>query len=175
MKRLIPVLICILFLCCIQKEVVEVEKIEVKSVFEEGGTIPKKYTCDGEDISPPLEFVGISKDAKSIAIIVEDPDAPIGVFTHWIIYNIPPVDKIPEGIPKGKKIDKPFSARQARNDFGFYGYGGPCPPSGVHRYYFKVYVLDTVLEDREYTKDELLKTIEGHIIQYGEIMGRYGR
>ncbi len=152
------------------------EKLEVKSVFKEGEYIPKKYTCDGEDISPPLELVNLSSNAKSIAIIMDDPDAPIGTFTHWIIWDIRPINKIPERIPKGKEISEPFKAYQGRNDFGDFGYGGPCPPKGKpHRYFFKVYVLDTVLDLRDATKEQLLKAIDGHVIQYGELVGLYGR
>ncbi len=170
--RWLLILIPILILGCAK---VEKPSLKVESVFENGGFIPKRYTCDGEDVSPPLTFKNLSENARSIAIVVEDPDAPMGTFTHWIIYNIPPTDKIPEGIPKGKVIEKPFKAMQGRNDFGFYGYGGPCPPSGTHRYYFKVYVLDEMLEWREYSKDELMNEIQKHTIQYGEIMGRYSR
>ena len=154
----------------------KIEKIEIKSVFGNNEKIPKKYTCDGEDISPPLEISNVSEGAKSIAIIVDDPDAPFGTFTHWVIWNIPPTSKIPEAIPKGKEISDPFTARQGKNDFGNYGYGGPCPPPGKpHRYFFKVYVLDVMLELKDGSKDELLKAMEGHVIQYGELVGLYGR
>jgi len=173
MRWVLLLIPCLVMLCA--QKVEKAEPLKVESVFGNGDFIPKKYTCDGQDISPPLRLANLDKNAKSIVIIVEDPDAPLGTFTHWIIYNIPPTEEIPEGIPHGKVIDKPFKARQAKNDFGFYGYGGPCPPSGVHRYYFKVYVLDITLEDREYTKDELMKAIEGHVIQYGELIGKYGR
>ncbi len=178
MMRLLAVLfLAILLLGCTQSEAPKLEKnLEVKSVFKNGELIPKKYTCDGEDISPPLELVNLSPKAKSIAIIMEDPDAPMGTFTHWIIWDIPPTHKIPEGIPRGKEITKPFKAYQGRNDFGYYGYGGPCPPKGKpHRYVFKVYVLDTVLNLKDATKEQLLKAMRGHIIQYGELVGLYGR
>ncbi len=172
MRWITALILAFLIFGCAQKGV---EKLEVKSVFENGGFIPKKYTCDGDNINPPLILKNLDPKAKSIVVIVEDPDAPMGTFTHWIIYNIPPVSEIPEGIPRGKLIEKPFKAMQGKNDFGYYGYGGPCPPSGIHRYYFKVYVLDTVLDWKEYSKDELLKAIESHVIQYGEIMGKYSR
>ncbi len=159
-------LLAVLMMGCVQK-------VEVHSVFENGGVIPKKYTCDGENVNPPLRLENLDAKAKSIVIIVEDLDAPNGVFTHWIIYNVPPTNEIPEGVPRGKIIEKPFKAMQGKNDFGFYGYGGPCPPYGVHRYVFKVYVLDKMLEWREYSKEELLKAMKGHVIQYGEITGRY--
>ncbi len=169
MRMLILILITALLLTgCSQK----VERnLVVKSVFENGGYIPKKYTCMGENVNPPLFFQNLSPKAKSIVVIVEDVDA--NGFTHWIIYNVPPIDKIPEGVPKGKFIEKPFKAIQGKNDFGFYGYGGPCPPSGVHRYYFRVYVLDKTLEWKEFSKEELMKAIEGHVIQYGELMGKF--
>jgi len=177
MRLLIVLFLAVLLLGCAQKEVSKLEKnLEVRSVFKNGEFIPKKYTCDGEDISPPLELVNLSPNAKSIAIIMEDPDAPMGTFTHWIIWNIPPTNKIPEGIPRGKEISEPFKAYQGRNDFGNYGYGGPCPPKGKpHRYIFKVYVLDTMLDLKDATKEQLLKAMEGHIIQYGELVGLYGR
>ncbi len=171
--------ILVAFSGCVGKageKVMKAEKIEVKSVFKNHERIPEKYTCDGEDISPPLEIVNLSDKAKSIAIIMDDPDAPFGTFTHWIIWNIPPTSKIPEGIPLGKEISKPFKAYQGKNDFGKYGYGGPCPPPGKpHRYFFKVYVLDTTLDLKDATKEQLISAMEGHIIQYGELVGIYGR
>jgi len=171
--------VVIIFSSCAEKQgekAMKVGKIEIKSVFKNNEKIPEKYTCDGEDISPPLELVNLSENAKSIAIIVDDPDAPFGTFNHWIIWNIPPTNKIPEGIPEGKEIHTPFKAFQGKNDFGKYKYGGPCPPPGKpHRYFFKVYVLDTTLELKEGTKEELLKAMEGHVIQYGELIGLYGK
>lgn len=173
MRALIVLILVLLLMGCAQK--VEVKKeLVVKSVFENGDFIPKKYTCLGENVNPPLFLENLSPKAKSLVVIVEDPDAP-KTFTHWIIYNVPPVSEIPEGIPKGKFIEKPFKAIQGRNDFGFYGYGGPCPPSGTHRYYFKVYVLDTTLEWREYGKEELIDAIKGHTMQYGELMGKFSK
>ncbi len=171
-KVALLILLIIALSCCIQKEE-KIASLEVKSVFPNNGEIPKKYTCDGDNISPPLEFGNLSKDAKSIVIIVEDIDA--GKFTHWIIYNIPPMKRIPEGIPKGMIINKPFTALQGKNDFGYYGYGGPCPPKGVHRYVFQVFVLDKMLERKEYSKKDLLKAMEGHIIQKGVLVGKYHR
>ncbi len=167
--------IALIIMGCAQKTEIAKSKIVVESVFENGGYIPAKYTCQGENINPPIYLKNLSPKAESIAIIVEDIDAPKGIFTHWIIYNIPPVNEIPEGIQRGKFIDTPFKAVQGENDFGFYGYGGPCPPYGTHRYYFKVYVLDTKLEWKVYKKDELMKRMEGHIIQYGELMGKFSK
>ncbi len=168
---LLVLILTVLLFGCVKKE--NIAKLEIKSVFPNNGEIPKKYTCDGENISPPLEFGNVSKNAKSIAIVVEDLDAR--KFTHWIIYNIPPTNKIPENIPKGREIERPFKAMQGKNDFGYYGYGGPCPPSGVHRYVFQVFVLDKMLENREYSKKDLLKAMEGHIIQKGVLIGKYHR
>lgn len=171
-----------LFYGCASKELAEVEKmedvgkIEVKSVFGNMERIPTDYTCDGADISPPLTIEGISEKAVSMAIIMDDPDAPIGTFTHWIAWNIPPADKIPGNIPKEKAVTQPVKMLQAKNDFGRFGYGGPCPPKGKpHRYFFKVYVLDTMLGEDIRSKEELLGAMEGHIIQYGELVGLYGR
>lgn len=169
-----------LFFGCTSEEVKEVEKtgeigkIEVKSVFGNMERIPVDYTCDGADISPPLIIEGIAERAASLAIIMEDPDAPMGTFTHWVAWNIPP-GNIPENIPKEKVVTEP-NMLQAKNDFGKYGYGGPCPPRGKpHRYFFKVYVLDTMLEKDIKDKDDLIKAMEGHVIQYGELVGIYGR
>ncbi len=173
--RRIALFLAVLLLGCAQNAPPKFEKnLEVKSVFENGSYIPKKFTLDGENLSPPLELVNLSPKAKSIAVIMEDPDAPKGTFVHWIIWNIPPVKEIPEGIPKGKVITRPFKAYQGKNDFGDYGYDGPYPPKGeTHRYVFKVYVLDTELNLKDANKEELLKAMEGHVIQYGELVGLY--
>lgn len=152
--------------------------VKVSSVFEDGGFIPSKYTCEGQDISPPLKLEGISGDAKSIAIIVDDPDAPIGTFVHWVAWNIPPVEEIPEGIPKSGNISSPLKMIQGRNDFGRIGYNGPCPPRGhgIHHYHFKIYVLDTELNLRAgASKRDLERAMKGHILQKGEIVGLYER
>lgn len=143
--------------------------------FEEGGMIPEKYTCDGKDISPPIEWKGIPEGTKSLALISDDPDAPMGTWVHWVIFNIPPERKgLPEGVPTKKVLEG--GIRQGLNDFRRIGYGGPCPPGGVHRYYFKLYALDRVLDlEPGVTKNMLLKAMEGHILDKGELMGRYGR
>lgn len=113
--------------CAEEKEMAK--SLTVKSAFENGGKIPAKYTCDGEDISPPLYIEGLREDVKSLVIICEDPDAPMGVFTHWIAWNVEPTSEIPENVPKTKFVDEPKMV-QGRNDFGKVGYNGPCPPSG---------------------------------------------
>lgn len=143
--------------------------------FYTGGTIPSKHTCDGIDISPPLSWKGIHSDTKSITLIMEDPDAPGKVFVHWVIFNIPPfISTLPEGIPKIKNID--FTI-QGINDFGRIGYNGPCPPVGKpHRYFFKIYALNIRLNlPPGSTKAEVEKAMDNHLLNKGELMGRYGR
>ncbi len=169
---LISLLTALIISGCVQEKRYP-RTLSISSVFEEGGKIPAKYTCDGADVSPPLYIEGLKGDVKSLVIICEDPDAPMGVFTHWIAWNVESTSEIPENIPKTKVVDSPKMI-QGINDFGKVGYNGPCPPSGEHRYYFRVYALDTELEG-DFTKDELMKTIEGHVVQYGEIYGTYSR
>ncbi len=176
MKRLLVVIAAALMFCSGMRSEMSVPTVNVSSVFEDGGFIPAKYTCDGEDVNPPLRMSNLSENAKSLAIVVEDPDAPGGVFAHWIAWNIPPVGEIPEGIPKEAKLSEPLKIVQGKNDFGRIGYNGPCPPGGVHHYHFKVYVLDTELKlEPGATKGELLKAMKGHVIQYGELVGLYSR
>ncbi len=144
-------------------------------VFKNGDLIPGKYTCDGMDISPPLQWESIPEETKSIAIIADDPDAPMGTWVHWVIFNIPPSEnQLPEGVPAERELSN--GARQGTNDFRRIGYGGPCPPGGTHRYFFKIYALDTVLDLKPgATKPQLLSAMKGHIIGQGELMGRYRR
>lgn len=161
----------------VEKKEMKVEKkMEIKvisSAFEHEGMIPMKYTCDGEDISPPLKWEGIPENAKSIALICDDPDAPMGTWVHWVLYDLPAdIRELPEGIPTNEVLEN--GAKQGKNSWGKIGYGGPCPPSGTHRYFFKIYVLDTILNLKPgATKEELLKAMEGHIITRGELMGKY--
>lgn len=138
--------------------------------FDEGGTIPEQYTCEAEDISPPLVITGTPTGAASLALVMDDPDAPVGVWDHWILYNIPPqTTEILEGaIPIGAVIGK--------NSWGRNDYGGPCPPDAEHRYVFALYALDTVLKlDPEVGKDELREAMEGHVLAQTQLMGRYDR
>lgn len=114
------------------------------------------------NVSPLLYIEGLREDVKSLVIICEDPDAPMGVFTHWIAWNVEPASEIPENVPKTKFVDDPKMV-QGRNDFGKLVYNGPCPPSGEHRYYFRIYALDTLLQG-DYSRQELLRAIEGHIL-----------
>lgn len=133
MKSLIPIVLAtlvILGMGCIGGGE-EKMSLKVSSVFGNNEFIPAKYTCEGVDINPPLKIEGLSDNVKSLVIIVDDPDAPMGTFTHWIAWNIPPVTEIPEGIPKQGEVDKPIHIIQGRNDFGRIGYNGPCPPEDM--------------------------------------------
>ena len=143
--------------------------------FEDGGMIPKKYTCDGEDIAPPLHIDGVPGEARSLVLIADDPDAPSKTWVHWVLYNLPPgTTELPENMPKDEEIQS--GARHGITDFQRFGYGGPCPPSGTHRYYFKVYALDTMLDlSGKVTKTDVLKAMEGHVLAEGQLMGRYQR
>jgi Raf kinase inhibitor-like YbhB/YbcL family protein len=137
------------------------------SAFQDGANIPSKFTCDGADTSPPLQIADIPSEAKSLALIVDDPDAPSGLFTHWLVWNIPrQTNAVGEGsTPKGV---------QGTNDFGKSGYGGPCPPSGTHRYYFKILALDRELDLPFGAKrGQVDAAIKGHVVAQGELMGRY--
>ncbi len=145
------------------------------SAFDEGGTIPVKYTCDGEDVSPPLEWSGVPEGAKTLVLISDDPDAPMGTWVHWVLFNLPAtVNNLPEDIPPVQTMEN--GAKQGMNDFRKIGYGGPCPPGGTHRYYFKIYALDTEIDlEAGATKPEVLRAMEGHILAQGQLMGRYSR
>jgi Raf kinase inhibitor-like YbhB/YbcL family protein len=143
--------------------------------FKQGDFIPSRYTCDGEDISPALKWTNVPEGTKSLALICDDPDAPIGDWVHWVLYNIPPETKeLKENIPPDKILKD--GSIHGLNDWKRYGYGGPCPPSGVHRYFFKLYALDTKLNLAPgATKRQLLEAMKGHIIAQGELMGKYQR
>jgi len=139
------------------------------AAFENNSMIPSEYTCDGQDVSPPLTIFGVSSKAKSLALIMDDPDAPGGTFTHWVVWNTSP-DKT-EFI-KGEKISFP----QGKTSFGDIGYGGACPPSGVHRYFFKLYALNSMLDLEEgATKKDLEKVMIGKIIEQTTLIGKYSR
>lgn len=145
------------------------------SAFNDGERIPKKHTCDGEDVSPPLTWEDVPEGTVTLAIISDDPDAPSKTWTHWLIFNIPPeLNGLPEGVEKVGELEN--GIKQGFNDFGRIGYGGPCPPFGVHRYYFKLYALDTSLNLEPGTsKKELLRAMDGHIIEKTEMIGLYSR
>lgn len=137
--------------------------------FENNSKIPAKYTCDGENVNPPLNFSDVPANAKTLALIMDDPDAPMGTFVHWILYNIDPSDK---GILENSV---PLTALQGKTGRGVVGYVGSCPPSGTHRYFFKLYALDTVLNLTNPDKAALEKTIQGHILDRAELIGLYSR
>ncbi len=145
------------------------------SSFQEGGMIPSKYTCDGADVSPALSWSNIPDGTKSIAIISDDPDAPMGTWVHWVLYDLPlDITNLPENTPDEKTLNN--GAKQGTNDFGRIGYGGPCPPGGTHRYYFKIYALDATLELKPgATKSQLLSAMKGRVLSEGQLMGKYKR
>ena len=139
------------------------------SAFSEGGIIPSKFSCDGSDTSPPLQIEGTPQGAKGLVLIVDDPDAPSGLFTHWLVWNIDPGTRsIAEGGSPG--------GTEGKNDFGKSGYGGPCPPSGSHRYYFRIYAMDRRLDLPGGSKlNELNAAMKGHVLAQAELMGHYAR
>lgn len=147
------------------------------SAFKQGGVIPSRYTCEGDDTSPPLAWSGVPSGAQSLAMIVDDPDAPDPakpqrVYVHWVIYGMSPTTtSLPEN---ASKKGMPAGANQGKNDWGKTEYGGPCPPIGRHRYFFKLYALDSQPTFASPpTKADLLKAIEGHVVAQGELMGTY--
>jgi Raf kinase inhibitor-like YbhB/YbcL family protein len=153
------------------KEMVRKDTLTVSSpVFKTNGTIPSKYTCDGVNVNPPLSIEHVPAGTKSLALIVDDPDAPAGIWVHWVLWNIRPETKEvrENSVPKG--------SQQGINDFRKHPYSGPCPPSGTHRYVFKIYALDTILTiSPEATKADLEKAMKGHIIEQAHTIGLYKR
>lgn len=146
------------------------------TAFQEGGTIPQQYTCSGANISPPLAWEGVPDGAKTLALILDDPDAPGKTWVHWVLYNLPATTtSLPENVPAQERVAG--GGVQGKNDFRNLGYGSPCPPpGGAHRYYFKLYALDTELTlDPGATKEQLLKAMEGHVLVEGELIGKYTR
>jgi Raf kinase inhibitor-like YbhB/YbcL family protein len=144
-----------------------VENMKIKSTaFGNDEMIPVNYTCDGEDINPPLTISGVPADAKSLVLIVDDPDAPAGTWLHWAVWNIDPaVMEIPEN-------SLPAGAVEGETDFGTPGYRGPCPPSGIHHYFFKLYALDTTLElGVSATVQDIEEAMDGHILESAELVG----
>jgi Raf kinase inhibitor-like YbhB/YbcL family protein len=140
------------------------------SAFSPGESIPPRYTCDGDDISPPLSWTGVPAGAASLVLVMDDPDAPAGTFTHWLAWNISPrTDGVPEDVAGDGIV-------LGTNDFGTIGYAGPCPDSGVHRYRFRILALDTVLPlGPGAGRGEVNLAVEGHVIAWGELQGTYGR
>ena len=147
--------------------IAEISTLQIESLaFVHNGYIPSKYTCDGENISPPLTINELPEKTKTLAIIAEDPDAPNGTFDHWVVWNITPKQEIPENMKK--------EGTEGKNGKQKNGYHAPCPPSGVHRYFFKVFALDTFIKLPEGAdKKSLLDAMHGHILAGGEIMGLY--
>lgn len=146
------------------------------SVFTQGQPIPAKYSCKGENISPPLAWDEPPAGTQSFALVMDDPDAPAGTFDHWVVIHIPAdVRALPENMPRGMKFDD-VAALFGRNSSGKNAYMGPCPPSGTHRYFFKLYALDTVLDVQENVyKSDLLSAMQGHILAQGELMGTFSK
>jgi Raf kinase inhibitor-like YbhB/YbcL family protein len=143
--------------------------------FKDGELIPAEHTCDGKNISPLLRWKGAPAGTQSFAVLADDPDAPGGDWVHWVLYDLPPtVDMLPGGLPPDAKLAN--AEKQGTNDYGKLGYGGPCPPSGVHRYLFKVYALDRMLGlEAGLRKKDLLKAMEGHVLGMGTLTGKYKR
>jgi Raf kinase inhibitor-like YbhB/YbcL family protein len=136
--------------------------------FEEGGTIPSRHTCDGQNVSPPLSFAGAPPGTRSLALVVDDPDAPVGTFTHWLAWGIDP------GV--GGLAEGQAAPREGRNGFGTTGYAGPCPPQGRHRYFFHLHALDGELElEPGADRDQLEGALEGHVLETAVLMGGYER
>lgn len=146
------------------------------TAFEHEGGIPVRYTCDGEDLSPPLLWEGVPEGTLSLALIMDDPDAPMGTWVHWVVYDLPAaMSGLEEGVPP--EPDLPGGGRHGTNSWRRLGYGGPCPPGGTHRYFFKLYALD--VEELGLpagaSKEEVLRAMEGHVLAEATLMGRYGR
>jgi Raf kinase inhibitor-like YbhB/YbcL family protein len=162
--------------CGAETKAAKAAKLDVSSTaFQEGAAIPKLYTCDGNNTSPPLRWSSVPERTQSIAVICDDPDAPGGTFVHWVLFNLPPETKgLPEKVPVGRTLAN--GAKQGNGTSKKTGYLGPCPPSGVHRYFFKVYALDSKLNlGSGITKNQLLKAMDGHILAEGRLMGTYKR
>ena len=164
--------IAVLFVTAVQAGEMDMKSLVVKSGFDR---VPDEYTCQGMDVSPRIEIQGFN--ATSLAVIVDDPDASPAVFTHWLIWNIPPTDVIPKAIAKKAIIKGPFRAVQGTNDFGEIGYAGPCPPPGKpHRYLFRAFGLDRMLDlPAGASVADLEKAMQGHVLQKGEAVATFGR
>ncbi len=181
-KRLLWGLLCvpILFLTGDARAENEMRKITAQlqvtsDAFKDGEWIPAPYTCDGKNISPALRWKGAPPGTQSFVILADDPDAPAGDWVHWVLYDLPPtVDMVPADLPPVGKLAN--AEKQGTNDFGKLGYGGPCPPAGVHRYFFKVYALDRMLgSEAGLKKKDLLRAMEGHVLAMGTLVGQYKR
>jgi Raf kinase inhibitor-like YbhB/YbcL family protein len=146
------------------------------TAFGAGQPIPARYTCTGQDISPPLSWTDPPQGTRSLALILDDPDAPSGTFVHWVIFNLPPTSRALYESISPKQTELPDGSRQGSSSSKRTGYGGPCPPSGTHRYFFRLYALDTMLDlPAGATKDQVLKAAQGHIVAQAELMGTYAK
>jgi len=140
------------------------------SAFKDNSSIPRKYSCDGKDINPPLAIQNVPNGTKSLALIVDDPDAPVGIWVHWVVWDIDP------GTKQIAENSVPPGSVQGTNDFGKTNHGGPCPPSGTHRYFFKLYALDTKLDMKgKIVKKDIEKAMKGHVLGEAQTMGLYKR
>jgi Raf kinase inhibitor-like YbhB/YbcL family protein len=157
------------FVFALTSHIFAADAISVSSLaFRDGEKIPEQFTCKGANVSPQLQFPGVPPEARSLVLIVDDPDAPTGLFTHWLVWNIEPTTR------QIAEKSSPPSAVPGTNDFGKSGYGGPCPPSGTHRYFFRVFALDQKLQLKSGAKRAALdKAMAGHIVARGELMGRF--
>lgn len=168
---MVVLLLCIVAPAAAGKEVRKMGELKITSAaFADREAIPAKYTCDGRDINPPLAWTGIPAGTKSLALIMDDPDAPVGTWVHWVVWNISPETRAigENSVPSG--------ALQGKNDWKRNNYGGPCPPSGTHRYFIKLYALDAVPDLGPSTvKADLERAMTGHILARGELMGTYRR
>jgi hypothetical protein len=146
------------------------------TAFQPGGDIPRKYTCQGADVSPALAWTDAPAGAQSFALLVDDPDAPVGTWVHWVVYDLPATARgLPEGVPKTPEL--PGGGRQGANDFGKLGYGGPCPPPGnAHRYFFKLYALKAPLNLQPgATKKDVVQAMQGQVLGEVQLVGKYKR
>ena len=162
------VLLIVAVFSCLAYGFTEENAMNITSpAFGSKAMIPAEYTCQGEDINPPLEISGVPKDSKSLALIMDDPDAPMGTWVHWVVYNIPSSTTA--------IAEKTIPGQQAVNSFGKFDYGGPCPPSGTHRYFFKVYALNVsgFENNKSLNKSSLEQMMQGHILAQAELIGLY--
>lgn len=176
MKKTISIFSILLFMIFSAQSKKTVKLAVESPAFKNGEMIPIKYTCKGENISPEIIWSGAPRGTKSFVLICDDPDAPMGTWVHWVVYNIPVnMNKLQQHFPKDVELKN--GIKQGITSFGSSGYGGPCPPSGTHRYYFKVYAINKILklDPRKTKKKDVLKTIEGYIIGYGELIGKFSK
>jgi len=168
---LAAVLICALTLSAAAEETMKT----TSSAFADGSKIPEVYSCKGADVSPPLAWSGVPEGAASLALICDDPDAPMGTWVHWVYFDLPPhLEGLPQDVPAGENPE--VGGVQGRNSWRRSDYGGPCPPGGTHRYYFKLYALDVMLDlGPAANKRRVLKAMEGHILAEAQLMGTFSK